>query len=158
MGQIRALVAQDPVGIEVVQLRQRIIAFDLVRFSGDHVEGQRVAFSVRAEVDFCGKAAARATERFLISIPPFYADCMLVRPDDCGIDGMLLVCWRPKIRQGFECRVPEFQLPYRSGMRHGAGAQNPENAIHHSPLVGDWRTAVAAIGKQRIENAPFRVR
>jgi hypothetical protein len=51
---------------------------------------------------------------------------MLVRPDDRGIDGMLLVSWRPKTRQDFECRVPhadlapaceapktEFQLPYR---------------------------------------------
>ena len=32
-----------------------------------------------------------------------------------------------------------------------------ENAIDHSPLVRDRRTAVAAIGKQRIENVPFRV-
>jgi hypothetical protein len=66
-----ALVAQEPVGIDVVQLHQPIIAFDLVRFAAGKVEGQRVAFSVGAEVDFRREAAARATERFLILIPPF---------------------------------------------------------------------------------------
>ena len=31
-----ALVAQEPVGIDVVQLHQRIIAFDIVRFAAGH--------------------------------------------------------------------------------------------------------------------------
>ena len=39
------------------------VVLDLVRFAAGHVEGQRVAFGVRAEVDFRREAAARATER-----------------------------------------------------------------------------------------------
>src|SRR5262245_56280615 len=41
---------------------------------------------------------------------PFYAGCMLVRPHDGGIDGMLLVGWWPKTRQGFECGIPHAEL------------------------------------------------
>ena len=53
----------------------------------------------------------RASDRALPDFDsPFYAGCMLVRPDDRGIDGMLLVSWRPKTRQGFECRVPHADL------------------------------------------------
>ena len=53
----------------------------------------------------------------------------------------------------------EFQFPYRSGMsRQGrTGAQDPENAVDRSPLVRDSRTTFAPIGKQWIENAPFRL-
>ena len=53
----------------------------------------------------------RASDRALPDFDsPFYAGCMLVRPDDRGIDGMLLVSWRPKTCQGFECRVPHADL------------------------------------------------
>src|SRR5947209_5629140 len=52
-------------------LHQRIVAFDLMRFAAGHVESQRVALGVRAEMDFSREAAARAAERFLILIPPF---------------------------------------------------------------------------------------
>jgi hypothetical protein len=76
-----------------------------VRFAAGHVEAQRAAFGVRAEVAFRREAAARATERLPDFDSPFDAGCMLVCPDDRGIDGMLLVCWPPKTRQGFECRV-----------------------------------------------------
>ena len=66
-----ALVAEEPVRIDVVQLHQRIVAFDLMRFAAGHVESQRVALGVRAEMDFSREAATRAAERFLILIPPF---------------------------------------------------------------------------------------
>jgi hypothetical protein len=74
---------------------------------------------------------------------------MLVRPDDRGIDGMLLVCSRPKNRQGFECRVLHAELapaceahkdriPTAVSRGHvaprSAGAQNPENTVDRSPL------------------------
>ena len=42
--------------------------------------------------------------------------------------------------------------------RGRAGAQYPKNAVDRSPLVGNGRTAFATIGKQGVENAPFRVR
>jgi hypothetical protein len=54
-----------------MQPHERLIAFDLVRLAAGDIEGQRVAFGVRAEVDFGREAAARAPERFLILIPPF---------------------------------------------------------------------------------------
>src|SRR6266487_1277521 len=43
----------------------------LVHLAAGHIEGQGIAFSVRAKVDFRGEAAARAAERFPILIPPF---------------------------------------------------------------------------------------
>ena len=53
----------------------------------------------------------RASDRALPDFDsPFYAGCMLVRPDDRGIDGMLLVSCRPNTRQDFECRVPHADL------------------------------------------------
>ena len=88
-------------GIDVMKLHQRIIAFDIVRFAGRHVEGQRVAFGVGSQVDFGREAATRTTECFLIFDSPFYAGCMLMRPDDREIDGMFLVGRRPQTRQGF---------------------------------------------------------
>jgi len=54
-----------------VQLHERVIAFDFVRFAASYIEGQRIAFGIRAEVNFGREAAARAAERFLILIPPF---------------------------------------------------------------------------------------
>src|SRR3954454_6262588 len=53
----------------------------------------------------CGfsSRSRRASDRALPDFDShFYAGCMLVRPDDRGIDGMLLVSWRPKTRQGFD--------------------------------------------------------
>ena len=66
-----ALVAEEFVRIYIVKFHQRIIAFDLVHLAAGDIESQRVAFGVRAEVDFGREAAARAAERFLILIPPF---------------------------------------------------------------------------------------
>lgn len=62
-----ALVAEKPVGIDVMKLHERAIAFDLVSLSAGHIEGQRIAFGVRAEVDFGREPAARAAERVLVS-------------------------------------------------------------------------------------------
>src|SRR5262249_32192578 len=104
---------------------------------------------------------------------PFYAGCMLVRPHDGGIDGMLLVGWWPKTRQGFECGIPHAELapaceahkdriPITVSLGHvaprSAGAQNPDNTVDRSPLVRDRWTTFAPIGEQRVENAPSRVR
>ena len=86
-------------GIDLMQLHQRVITFDLMHLAASHIEGQGIAFSVRAKVDFRGEAAARAAERFPILIPPFCAGGMLVRPHNRGIDGMFLVGGRPKARQ-----------------------------------------------------------
>src|SRR6266581_7882606 len=66
-----ALVADELGGIDLVQLHQRVITFDLVHLASGHIEGQRIAFTVRAQVDFRGEASARAAERFPILIPPF---------------------------------------------------------------------------------------
>jgi hypothetical protein len=66
-----ALVAEEPVGIIVVKLHQRIVAFDLMRLAAGDVEGQRVAFGVRAEVDFGREPTARTAKRLLDLIPPF---------------------------------------------------------------------------------------
>ena len=99
LGGIEGLIAQ---GVS-------IIAFDLVRLATGDIEGQRVAFGIRAEVDFGREPTARAAERLLVLIPPF-TPRMLVRPHDRGIDGMLLVGRRPETRQGFECRVPHAEL------------------------------------------------
>ena len=68
---IVALVAEEFVRIYIVKFHQRIIAFDLVHLAAGDIESQRVAFGVRAEVDFGREAAARAAERFLILIPPY---------------------------------------------------------------------------------------
>jgi len=70
---------------------------------------------------------------------------MLVRPHDRGIDGMLLVGWRPRfarvsnaashtpsLLQRVNRTKTEFQLPYRSGMsRHGA----PVRRTQRMPLT-----------------------
>ena len=86
---------------------------------------------------------------------------------------MLCVGGWPKARQCLESRVPDTELapareayedriPISVSLGHVAprrtGAQDPENAVDRSPLVRDSRTTFAPIGKQWIENAPFRVR
>ena len=86
---------------------------------------------------------------------------------------MLCVGGLPKARQCLQSRVPDTELapareayedriPISVSLGHVAprrtGAQDPENAVDRSPLVRDSRTAFAPIGKQWIENAPFRVR
>src|ERR1700689_2126274 len=97
---------------------------------------------------------------------------MLMRPHDRGVDGMFLVGRRSQARECFERGVPHTELaPAREANKHRvpiavsfghvaprrARAQNPENAVDRSPLFRDSRTAFATIGKQWIENAPFRV-
>jgi hypothetical protein len=64
------LISEEPIGIGGVKLHQRLIAFDLMRLAAGHFEGERVAFSIRAEMDFGREAAARAAERLLLLIPP----------------------------------------------------------------------------------------
>src|SRR5262245_33741412 len=98
---------------------------------------------------------------------------MLVRPDNGGIDGMLLVRRRPETRQSLECRVPHAELapttepdkdriPIAVSLRHvapwRAGAQNPQNAVHGPPLVRNRRATFAPIGQQWIEYLPLCVR
>src|SRR6266571_2037239 len=98
---------------------------------------------------------------------------MLVRPHNCGIDGMFLVGGRPKACQRLEYRIPHPELAPAGEAHEGriplaisfgqvaprrARAQYPENAVHRSPLVRNGRTTLAPIRQQRIENVPFRVR
>ena len=101
---------------------------------GGYIEGQRVAFGVRAEVDFGREPAARAAERFLILIPPFTpAACWCARTivesmacsSSAGGPRLARVSkaasHTPSLLQRVKRTNTEFQLPYRSGMsRHGA--------------------------------------
>ena len=168
-----ALVAEEFTGIGIVQPRERVIAFDLVRLAAGDIEGRRVAFGVRAEVDFGREAAARAPERLLILIPPFTpAACWCARtivesmacswsaggPREASVSKT--ASHTPSLLQRVKRTKTEFQLPYRSGMsRRRASAQTPpQNAVGRSPLVRDGRTTFAPIRQQWIENAPFRVR
>jgi hypothetical protein len=98
---------------------------------------------------------------------------MLVRPHDCGIDGMFFVGGRPERSQRLEDCIPyaelapageahEDRVPIAVSLGHvaprRASAQNPQNAVGRSPLVRDGWTTFAPIRQQWIENAPFRVR
>src|SRR5579863_2120064 len=91
---------------------------------------------------------------------PFYSGCMLVRPDDCGIDSVFLVGGRPQTRQSFERCIPHAELapagetnkdrvPVAVSLGHisprRAGAQNPENAVDRTSLGRDQSTALAAV-------------
>ena len=154
-----------------MKFHQRIIAFDLVHLAAGDIESQWVAFGVRAEVDFGREAAARAAERFLILIPPFTpAACWCARTMvefmACSVSAAgprlasvsKAASQTPSLLQRVKRMKTEFQFPYRSGSApRRTGAQDPENAVDRSPLVRDSRTAFAPIGKQWIENAPFRV-
>ncbi|HWX14935.1 MAG TPA: hypothetical protein VNY06_08865, partial [Methylocella sp.] len=60
-----ALVAEKLVGTRVVKGPERGEALRLVNLAARNIEGQRVAFGIRAEVDFGREAAARAAERFM---------------------------------------------------------------------------------------------
>src|SRR5262249_23923707 len=117
-----------------MQFHQRIVAFDLVRFTAGHVESQRIALGVRAEMDFGREAATRAAERFLILIPPFtpaacWCALTMVASMACSLSagGPRLAkvsnaaSHTPSLLQRVKRTKTEFQLPYRSGMsRHGA--------------------------------------
>ena len=143
-----------------MKLHERIVAFDLVGLAAGDIERQRVAFGVGAEVDFGREAAARATERFLILIPPFTpAACWCARTIV-----ELIACSSsaggPGTRQSFERCIPHAELapagepnedrvPIAVSLGHvaprRAGAQHPENAIDRSPLVQNRWTALAAV-------------
>jgi hypothetical protein len=64
------LISEEPIGIGIVKPHQRLIAFDPRAPHRFHFEGERVAFGIRAEMDFGREAAARAAERLLLLIPP----------------------------------------------------------------------------------------
>src|SRR5262249_45265146 len=99
-----AFVAEEAVGINIVQLHQRVITFDLMRFTAGHVERQRVTFGIRAEVDFGREAAARAPERFPRLIPPFTpAACWCARTI---VESMACSCRR----EGLDS--PAFRTPH----------------------------------------------
>src|SRR5580704_17287053 len=129
----------------VVKLDQRLIAFDLVRLTSGHIEGQRLAVGVRAEVDFGREAAARAAERLLFLIPPFTpAACWCARTivesmacsSSAGGPRLASVSktasHTPSLLQRVKRTKTEFQLPYRSGMsRHGA----PVRRTQRMPLT-----------------------
>jgi hypothetical protein len=161
------------VGINIMQLHQRVIAFDLMRFTAGHVERQRVTFGIRAEVDFGREAAARAPERFPRLIPPFTpAACWcartIVESMACSLSagGPRLASvsnaasHTPSLLQRVKRTKNEFQLPYRSGIsRQGA----PVRSTQRMPLTVRRLSAMAGprsprFGSKGVENAPFRVR
>src|SRR5262249_8753280 len=100
---------------------------------------------------------------------PFYAGCMLVRPHDGGIDGMLLVGWWPKTRQGFECGIPHAELapaceahkdriPITVSLGHvaprSAGAQSSEAEPYDqsaSPALVEVRSLATSKANPRFE-------
>ena len=140
-----ALVAEESVRIHIVKFHQRIIAFDLVHLVAGDIESQRVAFGVRAEVDFGREAAARAAERFLILIPPFTpAACWCARTIvefmACSVSAAgprlasvsKAASQTPSLLQRVKRMKTEFQFPYRSGMsRQGA----PVRKTQRMPLT-----------------------
>ena len=140
-----ALVAEESVRIHIVKFHQRIIAFDLVHLAAGDIESQRVAFGVRAEVDFGREAAARAAERFLILIPPFTpAACWcartIVESMACSVSAAgprlasvsKAASQTPSLLQRVKRMKTEFQFPYRSGMsRQGA----PVRKTQRMPLT-----------------------
>lgn len=65
-----AFVDEKIFGTDVVKLHQCVVGFNFVDLAAVDVEGQVVAFGIRAEVDFGREGPARGTERFLILIPP----------------------------------------------------------------------------------------
>src|SRR6266478_2179818 len=167
------LVAEEPVRIDVVQLHQRIVAFDLMRFTAGHVESQRVALGVRAEMDFGREAATRAAERFLILIPPFtpaacWCALTMVEMMACSLSAggprlakvSNVASHTPSLLQRVKRTKTEFQLPYRSGMsRHGAPVRRTQRiplTVRRLSGIGGPRSPPT--GEQRVENAPFRVR
>src|SRR5207247_8059761 len=127
-------------GIDLMQLHQRVITFDLVRLAAGHIEGQRIAFTVRAQVDFRGEAAARAAERFPILIPPFApAACWCARtivesiacassaggPRPASVSNT--ASHPPSLLQRVKRTKAEVHLPYCSGRsRHGAPVRNTQ--------------------------------
>src|SRR6266487_5148367 len=131
----------------------------LVHLAAGHIEGQGIAFSVRAKVDFRGEAAARAAERFPILIPPFApAACWCART---MVESM--ACSSSAggpARQRLKYRIPHPELAPAGEAHEGriplaiafgqvaprrARAQHPENAVHRSPLVPNGRTTLAPI-------------
>jgi hypothetical protein len=79
-----AFVAEETVRINIVQLHQRVIIFDFMRFTAGHVECQRATFGVRAQVDFGREAAAReglAREAEYCQSDPGGIDCPAAHED-----------------------------------------------------------------------------
>src|SRR5262249_23108286 len=162
------LVAEEAVRIDVMQFHQRIVGFALLRSPAGHVESQRIALGVRAEMDFGREAATRAAERFLILIPPFtpaacWCALTMVASMACSLSagGPRLAkvsnaaSHTPSLLQRVKRTKTEFQLPYRSGMsRHGA----PVRRTQRIPLTVRRLSGIGGPGEQRVENAPFRVR
>jgi hypothetical protein len=104
-----SLIAEELIGINVVQLHERVIALDFVRLAAGHIEGQEISFGLRAEVIFwwrSRRASGRAHPDF---DSPFCADCMLMRPHR-GTDGMFLVGRRSQTRECFERGIPHAEL------------------------------------------------
>ena len=117
----------------------------------------RVAFGVRAEVDFGREAAARAAERLLLLIPPFTpAACWCARtivesmacsssaggPSEASISKA--ASQTPSLLQRVKRTKTEFQLPYRLGMsRHGAPVRRTQRmplTVRRLPFIGGPRS------------------
>src|SRR5262249_41696491 len=163
-----AFVAEEAVGINIVQLHQRVITFDLMRFTAGHVDRRRVAFGIRAVVDFGREAAARAPERFPRLIPPFTpAACWcartIVESMACSLSagGPRLASvsntasHTPSLLQRVKRTKTEFQLPYRSGIsRQGA----PVRSTQRMPLTVRRLSAMAGPRSPRFGSKGSRIR
>ena len=167
-----------------MKLHQRIVAFDLVRLATGDIEGQRVAFGARAEVDFGREPTARAAERLLVLIPLFTpAACWcartIVESMACSSSaaGPRLArvsnaaSHTPSLFQRVNRPKTEFQLPYRSGMsRHGAPVRKTQRmpltvrrllsiAGPRSPLSGSSGSKMrycSSVRSPRLNAASFR--
>jgi hypothetical protein len=137
---IVTLISEEPARIDVVKRHQRLEALRLVNLTAGQFEGERIAFSIRAEVDFGREAAARAAERLLLLIPPFApAACWGARtivesmacsssaggPRDANVSNA--ASQTPSLLQRVKRTKTEFQLPYRFGMsRQGRLCAKPK--------------------------------
>src|SRR5262249_2288751 len=162
------LVAEEAVRIDVMQFHQRIVAFGLMRFTAGHVESQRIALGVRAEMDFGREAATRAAERFLILIPPFtpaacWCALTMVASMACSLSagGPRLAkvsnaaSHTPSLLQRVKRTKTEFQLPYRSGMsRHGA----PVRRTQRIPLTVRRLSGIGGPRSPRSGSSGLRMR
>ena len=145
-----------------------IVAFNLMRFAAGHVESQRVALGVRAEMDFGREAATRAAERFLILIPPFtpaacWCALTMVESMACSLSAggprlakvSNVASHTPSLLQRVKRTKTEFQLPYRSGMsRHGA----PVRRTQRIPLTVRRLSGIGGPRSPRSGSSGLRMR
>jgi hypothetical protein len=141
-----------------------------VNLAARDIEGQRVAFGIRAEVDFGREAAARAAERFLFLVPPFTpAACWCARTIvesmacSSSAGGLRLTSisnaasHTPSLLQRVKRTKTEFQLPYRLGMsRRGAPVRRTQRmplTIRRLSWIGGPRSPRSGRSKSKMRHS-----